>query len=101
MGGVLAALFKDTAMRLHPPHGRLSREDAQEMARELKTWPLLDGLRGCPKADVESLASAIVALSRMTPQAGNRLIEAGIDTLFVLPEGQGARAADGVVVLGA
>jgi succinyl-CoA synthetase beta subunit len=31
---------------------------------------------------------------------GERLVEAEINPLFVLAEGQGVRAADGVVVLG-
>jgi hypothetical protein len=35
----------------------------------------------------------------MTAQLGERLIEAEINPVFVLPEGRGVRAADGVVVL--
>ncbi|OWT77112.1 MULTISPECIES: acetate--CoA ligase family protein [unclassified Achromobacter] len=102
MGGITAELFKDTTMRLLPGDGRgLSRDDALEMVRELKTWPLLDGFRGRPKADVAALISAIVAFSRMTAQLGDRLVEAEINPVFVLPEGQGVRAADGVVVLAA
>jgi len=100
MGGVTAELFKDTTMRLLPPNGGLSREDALDMARELKTWPLLDGFRGRPKADIEALVSAIVAFSQMAAQLGDRLVEAEINPVFVLPDGQGVRAADGVVVLG-
>ena len=100
MGGVTAELFKDTTMRLLPPGGCLSRADALELAQELKTWPLLDGFRGRPKADVDALVSAIVAFSKMAAQMGERLVEAEINPLFVLPEGQGVRAADGVAVLG-
>jgi len=101
MGGVTAELFKDTTMRLLPPNGALTHDEAIGMARELITWPLLDGFRGRPKADVNALADAIVAFSRMTSQLGERLIEAEANPVFVLPEGQGVRAADGVVVLGA
>lgn len=101
MGGVTAELFKDTAMRLLPPSGGLSREEALSLAQDLKTWPLLDGFRGRPKADVDALVSAIVAFSQMAAQMGDRLIEAEINPVFVLPQGQGVRAADGVVVLGA
>lgn len=101
MGGVLAELFKDTTMRLIPPSGTLTRDEALEMTRELKTWPLLDGFRGRPKADVEALAGAIVAFSRMAAQLGTRLTEAEINPIFVLPAGQGVRAADGVAVLSA
>lgn len=101
MGGITAELFKDTTLRLLPAQGGLSRDEALELARELKTWPLLDGFRGRPKADVEALVSAIVAFSHMAAQMGERLVEAEINPLFVLPQGQGVRAADGVVVLGA
>jgi acyl-CoA synthetase (NDP forming) len=101
MGGITAELLKDTTLCLMPPQGGLAREDALAMARRLKTWPLLDGFRGRPRADVEALVSAIVAFSQMTSQLGERLVEAEINPLFVLPAGQGVRAADGVAVLGA
>jgi acyl-CoA synthetase (NDP forming) len=100
MGGITAELFKDTTMRLLPAAGGLSREEALGMAQELKTWPLLDGFRGRPKADVEALVDTIVAFSRMAAQLGDRLVEAEINPVFVLAQGQGALAADGVVVLG-
>jgi len=103
MGGVTAELFKDTTMRLLPADANglsgLSRAEALSMAKDLKTWPLLDGFRGRPKADVEALVDAIVAFSRMAAQLGDRLVEAEINPVFVLPQGQGVRAADGVVVL--
>lgn len=103
MGGVTAELFKDTTMRLLQQDAQglkpLSRSEAQSMAQELKTWPLLDGFRGRPKADVDALVDAIVAFSTMAAQLGERLIEAEINPVFVLPQGQGVRAADGVVVL--
>ena len=99
MGGITAELFKDTTMRMLPPGGCLSRDEALALARELKTWPILDGFRGRPKADIEALVSAIVAFSQMAAQMGTRLVEAEINPLFVLPEGQGVRAADGVAIL--
>jgi acyl-CoA synthetase (NDP forming) len=99
MGGVTAELFNDTTMRLLPPQGGLSRADALAMARELRTWPLLDGFRGRPKADVDALVDAIVAFSQMTAQLGERIVEAEANPVFVLPQGQGVRAADGVVLL--
>ncbi|OWT63502.1 acetate--CoA ligase family protein [Candidimonas nitroreducens] len=99
MGGVAAELFKDTTMRLLSPGAGLSHDVAVGMVRELKTWPLLDGFRGRPKADLDALARAIVAFSQMAAQLGERLVEAEINPLFVLPAGQGVRAADGVVVL--
>lgn len=100
MGGVTAELFQDTTLRLLPASGALSRAEALSMVRALKTWPLLDGYRGRPKADVEALVDAIVAFSRMAAALGPRLVEAEINPIFVLPAGQGVRAADGVAVIG-
>jgi len=45
------------------------------------------------------MVSAILAFSDMIVDLGDRLVEAEINPLFVLPEGQGVRAADGLVVL--
>ena len=100
MGGVTAELLNDTALRMLPPDG-LTREQAAALVRELKTWPLLDGFRGRPVCDVEALVSAIVAFSQMAAALGERLVEAEINPLFVLPKGQGVVAADGVAVLAA
>lgn len=99
MGGVTAELFQDTAIRLLPPEGGLSRDEAIAMARSLKGWPLLDGYRGRTPADIDALADAVVAFSRMAAALGDRLLEAEINPLFVLARGQGAVAADGVAVL--
>lgn len=100
MGGVTAELLKDTALRMLPPGG-LTREQAEALVRELKTWPLLDGFRRRPVCDLKALVSAIVAFSRMAAALGERLVEAEINPLFVLPRGQGVVAADGVAVLAA
>lgn len=101
MGGVAAELFDDTTLRLLPPGGGLSREDAATMIRELKSFPLLDGYRGRPVADLDALIEAIVAFSGMAAQLEGRLVEAEINPLFVLPRGQGVVAADGVALLAA
>jgi len=95
MGGMAAELFKDTALRLLP----LTREDARGMIRSLKTWPLLDGFRGRPRADTAALEDAILAFAAMAGRLGDALLEAEINPLFVLPEGQGVKAADGVAIL--
>ena len=98
MGGVTAELFQDTTMRLLPPAGGLSKAEALSMARELKTWPLLDGYRGRVPSDVDALVRAIVAFSQMVAKLGDRLLEAEINPLFVLPKGEGVRAADAIAV---
>ncbi|MGL3109102.1 acetate--CoA ligase family protein [Bradyrhizobium sp. BR 1432] len=101
IGGVTAELMKDSVLRLLPPGCAMTRDDAVSALRELRSWPLLDGYRGRPKLDVEALATAIVDFSVMVAQLGDRLIEAEINPIFVLPKGSGVKAADAVAILGA
>jgi acetyl coenzyme A synthetase (ADP forming)-like protein len=60
-GGTTAELLKDIAVRITP----LSDLDAREMVRSLKTFPLLDGYRGAPKADVAALEDVMLRVSAM------------------------------------
>ncbi|MGE3247620.1 MAG: acetate--CoA ligase family protein, partial [Beijerinckiaceae bacterium] len=96
-GGTAAELSGDTVLAFVPPSGALTREQAMAMAKRLKIWPLLNGYRGKPKADIEALADAIVAFSEMVQSLGDRLGEAEINPLIVLREG--VCAADGLAVI--
>jgi len=89
MGGVTAALIKDTSMRLLCPQTGLSRDDALAMIRELKTYPLLDGFRGRPRAHADALVSAVVAFAQMAVQLGSGLREAEINPIFCSAGGKG------------
>ena len=60
-GGVQVELLKDVSVRLTP----LSNEDASEMIRELKTYPLLTGFRGSVPGDVSALENGLLRLSAM------------------------------------
>lgn len=95
MGGVSAELLRDTSMRLLP----ITRKDADAMLRELKTFALLDGYRGAPKADINALIDCIVAFADMATTLGTKLDEAEINPLRVFAEGQGVRAVDGLTLL--
>ena len=50
-GGAATELLGDSAVRLAP----LTERDAHDCVRELRTFPLLDGYRGAPRADVAAL----------------------------------------------
>jgi acyl-CoA synthetase (NDP forming) len=94
-GGVAAEIYEDVVLRLPP----ISRSEAVRMLSRLRGYPLLTGFRGRPPCDVDALADAIVAFSQMVLELGDRLVEAEINPLFVLPAGQGVVAADGLAVL--
>ncbi len=93
LGGVFIEILKDVSFRRCP----FDEAEAERMIRSLKGFPLLDGARGRPKADVKALAGALAALSRFAAGAGDRLLSVDVNPLLVLPEGQGAFAADAVI----
>jgi acyl-CoA synthetase (NDP forming) len=95
-GGVTTEIYKDVSIRLLP----LNRDSGRSMIDELKSSALLKGFRGQPPADVEALVDTVLSFATMVETLDGRLIEAEINPVFVLPEGQGTRAGDGLIVLG-
>ena len=93
LGEVTAELFQDVAIRLAP----VARDEAQAMLRELRSFPLLDGWRGGPKADLDAAAEAIVAVSALAAANADRLDTIEINPLRVLGPGEGALALDAVI----
>jgi acyl-CoA synthetase (NDP forming) len=95
MGGVWTELMKDACHSLLP----VDAAGAETMLRSLKGFPLLDGYRGVPKADVVAAAKAIASLGEAVLAGGDRLHEVEINPLLVMPQGKGAIAVDALVLL--
>jgi acyl-CoA synthetase (NDP forming) len=95
LGGIFVEIFGDVAHRLCP----FGEPEAEALIRRLKGFPLLDGARGRPKADVAALAAALSRLSVFAAQAGPRLRSADINPIIVTQAG--AFAADAVLELDA
>ena len=60
-GGVQVELLRDVSVRLTP----ISREDASDMVRSLKTYPLLNSFRGRPTFDVAALEDGVLRVSTL------------------------------------
>ncbi|MDQ2734038.1 MAG: acetate--CoA ligase family protein [Pseudomonadota bacterium] len=93
LGGLFAEVMKDVSFRLAP----IARSDADAMLRELRGFPLLDGARGRPKADVDAVVDALLRLSALAVDLRDDLAELDINPLTVLPAGRGVRALDALV----
>lgn len=93
LGGIYTEVLKDVSFRLPP----LGVAEAHDMIREIRTYPLLTGARGKPKADVSALAETIVALSRLALDFRAEVDEIEFNPLMVLPEGQGVLAVDTLI----
>lgn len=64
LGGVLVEVLKDVSFRIVP----VSKRDAQEMIREIKGYPILEGYRGQEPANISALEELIVKVSQFVEQ---------------------------------
>ena len=58
-GGTAVELMKDVSVRLAP----LTEAEAERMLRSLANFPLLDGYRGSPRVDMDSLTRLLMQVS--------------------------------------
>jgi acyl-CoA synthetase (NDP forming) len=94
LGGVLTELYRDVSHRLLP----VDESFARDMLAELKAFPLLDGFRGRPKADVDAACKAIAALSDASARLGSEANEIEVNPLQVKAVGEGAAAVDALLL---
>ncbi len=95
LGGIYVEVLKDITFRIVP----LSKEDAYEMVRETKVFPLLRGVRGEAETDIEAIEKSLLVLSQMAidfPQ----IIEAEVNPLLVKKRGDGVVAIDARFIIG-
>lgn len=90
MGGVTAEVLADTVTLILPA----SADQILEALRGLRLWPLLDGYRGRPKADMAALAQLAVQLGDM--MAADASLEE-IEINPVLVRQKGAVAVDALI----
>ncbi|MDN2581999.1 acetate--CoA ligase family protein [Aquibium sp. ELW1220] len=92
-GGVMVELLKDSATLLLPA----TREDVLAALRSLKLFPLLDGFRGRPKADVDAAVEAILGIADFALAHATEVDELDVNPLIVCENG--AWVADALMVL--
>ncbi len=90
MGGVTAEVLADTVTLVLP----VTEAQVLEAAKGLRLWPLLDGYRGRPKADMQAVAAMAVRLGALM-LADESLEEIEINPVLVRETG--AVAVDALV----
>lgn len=95
VGGVLAEIYRDLALRIAP----VTKEEAGRMIEDVKGLAVIRGYRGLPRGDTAALARAVSAFSQLA-HLEPRVAEAEVNPLIVKPEGGGVVAVDGLLVLG-
>lgn len=61
MGGIYVEVLKDVSFRLLP----ITDEDADEMMRSIRAWPLLEGVRGEAGVRLESVKDALLRVGQL------------------------------------
>jgi len=95
LGGIYVEALKDVVFRVAP----FGPEEAAEMIREIRSYPLLEGVRGEPPADHAALVDALCRVSQLVTDFPE-IVELDINPLVVYEEGRGAVALDMRLVLG-
>ncbi|MBU2637791.1 MAG: acetate--CoA ligase family protein [Nanoarchaeota archaeon] len=62
LGGIFVEIMKDVSFRIAP----VTEKDANEMMKEIKAYPVLEGARGGIKANAALLVKAILAVSKLS-----------------------------------
>lgn len=94
-GGVLVELLKDSATLLLPT----TSSEIEAALRGLRMFPLLDGYRGRPRADLDAALAAIEKIARFAVAHAGGIEELDINPLIVCAEGKGAWIADALLVV--
>jgi len=89
LGGIYVEVMKDVAFRAAP----VDKATALEMIGDLRSFPLLLGVRGEKRKDIEAVADVIVTLSHLIDQCRD-ITDIEINPLVAYDVGDGAKAVD-------
>ena len=94
LGGIYVEVMKDVSFRAVP----LSENDIRSMIKEIRSYPLLLGVRGEARKDIESIITALEKVATLI-QLVPRITDIEINPMVVYEQGKGARAVDIRVLL--
>ena len=89
LGGVYVEILKDVSFRVAP----ITQLDATDMIHEIRSYPLLAGVRGEKTADIKAIVGCLLRLSQLVTDFP-QIMELDINPLMVGEAGKGAIAVD-------
>lgn len=95
LGGVFVEVLRDVSFRVAP----LTEQDVDEMIREVKAYKILEGYRGYPQRDLESLKRIILGVARMLTEV-REVEEVDLNPVLLYQRGEGALIVDARIILG-
>ena len=94
LGGIYVEVMKDVAFRSLP----LDRREAAAMLEQIKSYPLLLGVRGEKRKDTATVLDAILRVGAILQQCPD-ISDIEVNPLVVYEQGRGARAVDARILL--
>ncbi len=94
LGGIYVEVMKDVSFRALP----IGRQDAIDMLKELKSYPLLLGVRGEEKRDIDMVIDVLLRVGSLL-LASEQISDIEINPLIVYEHGRGSVAVDARVLL--
>lgn len=91
LGGIHVEVLKDVVLRRCP----FGRDEAEEMIRSIRSFALLNGVRGAAPVDLGALAEMLARLSHLAIDLGPNLQSIDANPVIATPEG--AWAVDAVI----
>ncbi|TXT59033.1 MAG: Acetate--CoA ligase [ADP-forming] II subunit beta [Promethearchaeota archaeon] len=82
IGGILVELLEDVSFRIAP----ITEYDAKEMIHEIKGFPLLNGFRGKPKADIDAIVDTLMKISEFVMEHPE-INEMDLNPVFIYEDG--------------
>ena len=82
IGGILVELLEDVSFRIAP----ITEYDANEMIKEIKGFPILDGYRGKPKADLDAIVKTLLKISDFVIKH-EEINEMDLNPVFIYEQG--------------
>lgn len=82
LGGIFVEVLKDVSFRIVP----LSKGDAYEMVKQIKGYPILEGVRGEEASDVEAIVDIIMKVSTLAGE-NEAINELDLNPVFVFKDG--------------
>ena len=94
LGGIYVEVMKDVAFRALP----INRKEIMAMVKEIRAYPLLLGVRGEEKKDLDGVVDTIIKVGTVL-QRCDRITDIEINPLMVYEHGRGVKAVDVRILL--
>jgi acetyltransferase len=94
LGGIYVEVLKDVAFRIAP----ITRQVAAEQVRALRAYPLLQGVRGEPPADITMAEEVVLRISQLVTDFPE-IVEMDINPLVLYNQGEGGIVVDARIIL--